>query len=280
MSFVKGAIDNLRCNQPVSSQHWFEHFVKYFVEHEDEDDLLFFVQEDGIQVKRRVGTEMPQIDGPMQWEETFYVNLIARLRCEVRVTVVHNTNVQRQRSGRVFAEPTKGETLAFANSFPHIYFSVADSEKVFNDIELSAGEALCVELRALLDDTADASDSSNASENNQYEAWREGESTVVLFQGAAPYEGLYGAHGKKVGMRLSTPQKVLMRGPHGRGYAQVLLTDTEAATLGSLRVGLQRALHPTSSRLRCCLAFVHVHWRLIVLDLFRHRHSITINTPG
>jgi hypothetical protein len=274
MSFVRGVIDHLRCNQPVSNQSWFEHFVKHFVEREDEDDLLFFVREDGIQVKRRVGTEMPQMDEAVQWEETFYVNLITRLHCEVRVTVVHNATIQRQRSGRVFAEPTKGETLAFANSFPHIYFSVTDSETVFNDIELSTGEILCVELRALFGDPIDE------LENTQYEAWKDSELTVVLFQGAAPYEGLYGAHGRKVGMRLSTPQKVLMRGPHGRGYAQVLLTDTEAATLGSLRVGLQRALNPTLGRLRCCLAFVHVHWRLIVLDLFRHRHSIMINTPG
>lgn len=296
------------CNGPTDSEaahtlRWFDYFVEFFLEgsnndgeEEEEDDLLFFIQQDGgLFIKRRVGSEVPRLEGLVRWEETFYVNLIARLTCEVRVTVCGGEGrVIREGRGRVFAEPTrvavKDPMGGFEPTFPNIYFSFNDSEWIFADIEMASEQELCVELRVLLNGpgwlrrtTTTTTESEMLSMDGKsdelsdglYVAWEDSAECVMLFQGVVKYGALLGVHRKKAKMRPSTPQRVLMRGPHGCGYAEVMVTDVVAQGLNPMELFFRTLrTHPSTSSppLRCCLTYIHLHWRLIILHLYHHHN--------
>lgn len=328
-------------NLASKTLRWFDYFVEFFIEHNpppsvitgsmDWDDLLFFVRdqprpgEEQIFVKRKLAEskKLPKLEGLVLWEETFYVNLIARLNCQLRVTVCERKDsrmiIVREAIERVFAEPTKGavsesKVSPFECSFPQIYFSVNNchDNSVFGEIQIGRNQILCVEVRAIFGEGQREEEESYDSKANftaemkekkveshkkeyYYEAWGDDKSpspSLSLFQGAVTYEALAKVHKKKAGLRAGAPQRVLMRGPEGHGYAQVQVINVEAASkdnfngaLQFFRDGLNRVtLFNTNNKeeapfppptLKCCLTFVNIHWRLLVLDLFRHFTTIS-----
>jgi hypothetical protein len=254
---------------------WFDYFVEFFLEapHSIEhDDLLFFVRdnaspsEEPVFVKRLESSKVPRLEGLVQWEETFYLNLLARMTCQLRLTAcTEEMFITKQLVTKVFAAPTKTRPDSCEYSFPQIYFQ---HEGV---IDITNG-TLIVELRALLDD-GDMEDAT--LQTVEYTSWQNTDNAISLFQGAVSYSALAAVHRRKTGMRISAPASILMKGPSGRGYANVQVTDPAVAhmdTLDLVRNSLRKiATRDHSNRtLRCHLEYIQMHWRLIIIDLFRY----------
>ncbi|KAJ1564521.1 hypothetical protein HK096_007564, partial [Nowakowskiella sp. JEL0078] len=78
---------------------WKSLFMEFFLENEhsdSNDDLLFFVRESSLLdqddqeplfVRRKTSRDMPPLDSPPAWKETFFLNLIVQLPCTLTVSV-------------------------------------------------------------------------------------------------------------------------------------------------------------------------------------------------
>ncbi|CAI2168871.1 15894_t:CDS:2 [Funneliformis geosporum] len=166
-------------------------------------------------------------------------------------------------SKRVYALPTKSrmdvKETSMECSYPLIYYVIDDYEDMFEHLIVADGEYLCVELAVTMpnksDDDDDFSDRDNDSDeyyydtstNNSKKSSRHrrsmtngpfpqpsNDSKITLFQGAASYSSLLGIYKQKAASKLNkrfkmgpvTPptEYVMMRGPGGKGHAQVAIT--------------------------------------------------------
>ncbi|KAJ2706781.1 hypothetical protein H4R19_004975, partial [Coemansia spiralis] len=160
-------------------------------------------------------------------------------------------------------------------SWPHIYYVIDDYEEMFEDMFIKKGEYLCVELSARIpapnmpDDarTPPSGPLSGASEKPVSQdgsvgvfnsvrsrltsaASATGSCKIVLFQGAASFGALVDNYvhrlsSKNMLHRLRkptyTPEFIMMRGPGGKGHAQVAITGrsaTDEADLASRNASL------------------------------------------
>ncbi|KAJ2161629.1 hypothetical protein GGF46_001311 [Coemansia sp. RSA 552] len=151
-------------------------------------------------------------------------------------------------------------------SWPYIYYVIDDYEDMFEDMFVRKGEYLCVELSArvpvpnLPEDAAATPASGPMSGNSEKpisfasqnsstgmfnsvrsrltSASGTGTSKIVLFQGAASFGALVDNYvhrlsSKNMLHRLRkptyTPEFVMMRGPGGKGHAQVAITGRSNA---------------------------------------------------
>ncbi|VDO41080.1 unnamed protein product [Onchocerca flexuosa] len=116
---------------------------------------------------------------------------------------------------RVYPSPSKrrmdskGECEEI--TYPRIYFAIDDFEEIFNDVVVRDGECVCVELVA-----------KDRSRNCE----------AVIFLGSIRYEVLKQAYDARASFSWQWAQKfispnqrrrefVRMRGPHGKGYAEM-----------------------------------------------------------
>lgn len=272
---------------------WFDYFAEYFLDTPDEEeDILYFVRlhsnpDDADErhpplfVQRKVGSAVPRLEGQVNWEETFYVNLISKLlRYQVRLVILEGERVLTATQASVYAEPNRHDPKQVHCSYPMIYFASHGSD--LQPLALAPGQSLCVELCSLL-----APPPPPIPAGMQYEAWGVDDTMQVLFQGAVSYEALLKVHAKKAGLRPAQPQKVLMRGPGGHGHAQIRVANLDAQSRGSLHANFARIARVGSDHHRgggeaataaailveCRFDFIHLHWRLIIMDHFRHPQS-------
>lgn len=205
------------CTTPMSTLRWFDYFAEFFLRDqghghpcphnnssqgedgwddgdEDDDDILYFIptnQTDDpelssspshrLLVKRRpVNGALPPLEAVIQWEETFAINLLARLCCHLRLTVLEaGGRIISEVVHRVYADPVRGQeqhyqsllnpsrqeaaragvdggvsvsttssSFPFHPAYPMIYFHCHGSDET-NGVLVSSGQTLCVELRAL-----------------------------------------------------------------------------------------------------------------------------------
>lgn len=204
------------------SRFWVEAFVRHFLCARDrEDDLVFFVHKTlqdsrhfprtRVEVFRRDSKRLPLAEPDVDWEETVYLNVIVQhVEYTLTVAVCKRTGRDHlqllcRRSTCVYASPSrhcmeaKGE--AEEMTYPSIFFTVDDYEEVFGDLWLHEGELACVEL-----------------------VGRERDARV-LFLGSVGRETLLRSLNRtKVGG--GRPGFVRLRGPGGKGHAQLALRDT------------------------------------------------------
>ncbi|RGB36446.1 hypothetical protein C1646_697264 [Rhizophagus diaphanus] len=166
-------------------------------------------------------------------------------------------------SKRVYALPTKSrmdvKETSMECSYPLIYYVIDDYEDMFEHLIVTDGEYLCVELAVTIpnksDDDDDLSDRDNDSDDDYYgtsaninrssnrfrRSMTNGpfpqpsnDSKITLFQGAASYSNLLEIYKQKAANKLNkrfkmgpvTPptEYIMMRGPGGKGHAQVAIT--------------------------------------------------------
>ncbi|RKP07322.1 hypothetical protein THASP1DRAFT_30868 [Thamnocephalis sphaerospora] len=183
----------------------------------------------------------------------------------------------RRVSRYVYAMPTKSNVNVKESnwecSWPLIYYVVEDFEEAFENLVVRKGEYLCVELSASVPVTAarrssDATplDSSggtaaalSALVGRRVTTDANGNGKVTLFQGAASYASLMDTYQRKTAARQSrrfrlthssTPptEFIMMRGPGGKGHAQVAITGYDDTTSSGNGVsGRESASRPQSS---------------------------------
>ncbi|RKP27412.1 hypothetical protein SYNPS1DRAFT_26928 [Syncephalis pseudoplumigaleata] len=180
----------------------------------------------------------------------------------------------RRVSRSVYAMPTKSSVnekeRSWECSWPLIYYVVEDFEEAFEQLVVRDGEYLCVELSAMVPATghpqqhqpqppvSPRSDTTNGvatalSNLNGRRVSQDGQHShykVTLFQGAASFAALMDNYKRKTApklhrrFRLTTghdpplTEFIMMRGPGGKGHAQVAITghetqDTIAAATAS-----------------------------------------------
>ena len=265
---------------------WFDAFVEFFNQQRPghADDILYFVRDTStknhhhemqeeekkekekeqgpIFVRRRTG-ELPPLTGFILWEETFYLNLLAQLQCQIRISVVKESSAQ-QIVKRVYAEPLKGPGQDDSCAYPMINFPVHSDEQ----LALSPGQKLCVELCAIF-----KTDQEQEEVHNRYEPWKTTKERQPLFQGAVTYPALLSVHHRKVGIRVKAPSKVVMQSPNGKGFAMVNVVDAQARFLkvsDLLKRVASKETHSSGQELECSLGHIYIDWRHIVRDLYRH----------
>ncbi|KAK8775713.1 hypothetical protein V5799_030941 [Amblyomma americanum] len=224
----------------TSASFWMDIFIRHFLcaECSDQhDDLVFFVKkttskatrryvprlETTVQVFRRNSKKLPIADLDLHWEETVYLNLIVQ-QLEYTLTAAaclrtgnQHLQVLRRRSQRVYASPTrhsmedKGDTEEVA--YPDIFFAVDNYEEAFQGLSLRPGELLCVELCARR---------------------RDGPQAALLFLGCVAHEPLARTLARADAASAAAAVRgrchfVALRGPQGRGQAQVALRRTAPA---------------------------------------------------
>ncbi|XP_078453210.1 uncharacterized protein KIAA0930 homolog isoform X2 [Lampetra fluviatilis] len=224
-------------------------FSNYFMEtaEQAQDDLLFYVRRkrscgetlapNSIQVEvyRRDSRRLPGLGDPdIDWEETVYLNLILQ-RFEYLVTCAVCTrpdggdiHIHHKKSQRVFASPSKhrmdskGEQSEM--SYPNIFFMIDNFDEVFGDMTLEEGEMVCVELVA----------------SDKHSSFQR-----VIFQGSIRYEALRKVYDNRVSMAAKMAQKmsfgfykyssvefVRMKGPQGKGHAEMAVSRVELESPG------------------------------------------------
>ncbi|CAN0426613.1 unnamed protein product, partial [Lampetra fluviatilis] len=228
---------------------WTQMFSNYFMEtaEQAQDDLLFYVRRkrscgetlapNSIQVEvyRRDSRRLPGLGDPdIDWEETVYLNLILQ-RFEYLVTCAVCTrpdggdiHIHHKKSQRVFASPSKhrmdskGEQSEM--SYPNIFFMIDNFDEVFGDMTLEEGEMVCVELVA----------------SDKHSSFQR-----VIFQGSIRYEALRKVYDNRVSMAAKMAQKmsfgfykyssvefVRMKGPQGKGHAEMAVSRVELESPG------------------------------------------------
>ncbi|KAJ1841804.1 hypothetical protein LPJ73_005998 [Coemansia sp. RSA 2703] len=177
--------------------------------------------------------------------------------------------VRKHVSKRVYALPNKSRMDRPKDnvtppecSWPYIYYVIDDYEDMFEDMFIKKGEYLCVELSARIpvpEDPLAAPASKGVADSNEkpisvasqdgnvFNSVRSrltsaasgtGTCKIVLFQGAASYSALIDNYvhrlsSKNMLHRLRkptyTPEFIMMRGPGGKGHAQVAITGRSSA---------------------------------------------------
>ncbi|KAI8053710.1 hypothetical protein BDF22DRAFT_680855 [Syncephalis plumigaleata] len=252
----------------------------------------------------------------------------------------------RRVSRSVYAMPTKSSVnekeRSWECSWPLIYYVVEDFEEAFEHLVVRDGEYLCVELSAMIPAITSNQHKRSDSGQEQQQQQQQGVSAalsalnsggsggrrishdgnnhykVTLFQGAASYAALMDNYKRKTAPKLNRrfrivmgheaplTEFIMMRGPGGKGHAQVAITghDTPATPMLLLllvplldrdyprrtdspvvapfarptsaasffqslkRIALNERPEPVVyNSLKCCMTFVNVPWTSIVADL-------------
>lgn len=218
---------------------WTQLFAKYFlhVNNPNHDDLLFYVWKDAkqhsekseVKVFRRESPRNPGLGDPaIDWTETVYLNLILQqlkyhLTCAICTKSDSGAvNIHHKVTQEVYASPSrhdmeeKGPTAEL--SYPNIFFSIDSFDEIWSDMHINEGEIVCVEIVA-------------HDEKRDFNS--------VIFLGSVNYSSLNTAYSNKVealgsankfvsvmtlGLYRPTSsqvQFVKMRGPNGKGYAEM-----------------------------------------------------------
>ncbi|RIB05281.1 hypothetical protein C2G38_612813 [Gigaspora rosea] len=162
-------------------------------------------------------------------------------------------------SKRVYALPTKSrmdiKETSMECSYPIIYYVIDDYEEMFEHLIVSDGEYLCVELAVTIPNKSDDDDdfSDNDSDDDYYDGTtnirrnnrhrksmtnepfpQHNDTKITLFQGAASYSALLDIYKQKtapkqnrrfkMGPQTPPTEYIMMRGPGGKGHAQVAIT--------------------------------------------------------
>ncbi|CAJ0931266.1 unnamed protein product, partial [Mesorhabditis belari] len=175
-----------------------------------------------LQVFRRQSKKQPApCDSNVNWEETVCLNLILQqldffVTCAVCTkTAPQNLQIIRKNCQKVYPSPSrrrmdsKGEAEEI--TYPKIYFAIDGFEEVFNDIIVRDGECVCVELVV-----------------RDRQRTRES----VTFLGSIRYEVLKQVYDAKASSTWGWAQRLVkddkrrrefvrMRGPRGKGYAEM-----------------------------------------------------------
>lgn len=231
------ALEILFCQIPLEIQSLQPH----------KDDLLFFVLEkENIVIPRRRSTQLPQdVDrSRIDWRASVLLNIVIQTEYKLSVIKCLKEDIDTltseeqevsctmvQVARRVFAAPTKSlvnvdDSRHARNSkpvqcYPDITFAVDDFHHVFKSVVLgpSQEDCFCVLLHGhissswLQDDTT--------------------EENVLLFSGFVSHSQLEIAIGSKIKTPLlggsgASPQKLIMKGPGGRGAAEVVVSKADA----------------------------------------------------
>lgn len=283
-----------RSQELIDDPVWFDWFLKYFVLNSDPslDDMLFFVRKshpenegtDRVFVRRKEKDNMPSLDDVINWQETFFLNVIAQTGFEFSVSVCRKSMsknhyslgatvsaetsssaspssllITKQVTKRVYASPSKTGMAMKGNSYsccyPLIYFTVDDFEEVFGDLIIASDEYICVEL--------------TIPELNN----------MPIFQGAVSFSALEQAFFKHNNQAKSELEYILMKGPNNKGHAQVAIRSDEMELnkrLGS--TWISHSIRKISQKIVgsgvqsiekfiCCLTFVNMKWDLIIKDI-------------
>ncbi|KAF7632776.1 hypothetical protein Mgra_00007838 [Meloidogyne graminicola] len=247
-SLIKRTSSSQSGNERESFENkWAQLFKEYILDHEHcnsenctshHDDMLWFVpitkvanastistDISHLQVFRRQSRNKPSIgDRNVNWHETLCLNLILQqldyfVTCAV-CTKNSPTNMQIHRKNfqRVYPSPSrrrmdaKGECEEI--TYPKIYFAIDSFDEVFNDMIISEGECICVELIA-------------RDRNRNIEA--------VIFLGSIRYDILKKLYDSRNAGTWNWAQRwmnagkqrhefVKMRGPRGKGFAEMAVT--------------------------------------------------------
>uniref|UniRef100_A0A1I8GG99 DUF2045 domain containing protein n=1 Tax=Macrostomum lignano TaxID=282301 RepID=A0A1I8GG99_9PLAT len=206
------------------------------------DDLVFYVRrrkdsregdnERSIEVHRKWQHNYRQIlsDQLIDVEESVYLNLIMQhfsytVTCAVCTrTGAKQLQILKRFSTQVFASPSRhcmdGKASREEITYPDIVFSIHNYDDLFTDCVVHDSELICVELVA---------------------RDRLGEFQGVLFLGSVRYEAILDVYQAKSASSFSAyqpstwfraPRRVeflRMRGPRGKGRAEVAVSRAEAA---------------------------------------------------
>ncbi|KAM7292482.1 uncharacterized protein ISCGN_025636 [Ixodes scapularis] len=179
-----------------TSNFWMDVFIRYFLCNESpdhHDDLVFFVKK---ATRKSTARYFPRVE----LEYTLTGAVCTR-------TSSQHLQVLRRKSQRVYASPSrhsmedKGELEEMA--YPDIFFAVDNYEEAFQGLTLRPGEMLCVELAA-----------------RDREC---GRLQGLLFLGCVRQEALGNAHRARGPPGPNGCHYVGLRGPRGKGHAQVAL---------------------------------------------------------
>jgi len=200
----------------------------------DGDDMLFYVQfkpgdeeaKQEVKVFRKTSPNLPGLGDPhVNWEESVYLNMIMHdltytLTCAICVRlptqdlkVLSKTTLNVHASHHMRRMDSKGESSDL--SYPNIFFLIDSYDEVFESLSVQEGEIVCVELTG---------------------NFKNSEEHFVIFLGSVKYEALLNVYhaktplGSKVAQKMSLPwsgsksehfEYIRMRGPHGKGYAEM-----------------------------------------------------------
>lgn len=232
---------------------------------ESSDDAPYFVL-------RKTNPKLPEIGAKeVDWYATFYLNLvIQQFNYRLTVAVCRNRGNKMLLRDKVtvdaFATPSKrqmekkGTVTQF--TFPHLFFSIDDYEGVFKDMAITREDSVCVELSA------------HAVCGTQVRS-------TAIFSGTVHYRALHGAHRAHTksswdNFTKSRRSYLSMRGPAGRGEAQVAIDVVADATENSLSTifGALGKLRLTRSQsgssepdLSVLLTWVNITWTDIIEDV-------------
>ncbi|VDM44183.1 unnamed protein product [Toxocara canis] len=216
-------LGNVHCTSDKCSAHS-DDMLWYVPMQQRASPNSFYIGPGGgqLQVYRRQSPKQPApSDSGVNWEETVCLNLILQqldfhVTCAVCTkTSPQNLQILRKNCQRVYPSPSrrrmdsKGECEEI--TFPKIYFAIDDFEQIFSDVIVRDGECVCVELVA----------------HDRYKS-RE----AVIFLGSIRYEVLKQVYDTRASTTWHWAQKfisssqrrqefVRMRGPHGKGYAEM-----------------------------------------------------------
>lgn len=162
---------------------WIDLFISEFLSEDAmHDDLLFFVRHldstklaqdkqnrtnrsqqielpEQIELFRKDSKRMPIGDQDIDWRRTVYLNYILQnftytITCAISRLVKEQMHVVRKHSVEVFASPSaRHMSLNKANderiTYPDIYFAVDRYEEFLDEISVSSGHIICIELVAI-----------------------------------------------------------------------------------------------------------------------------------
>ncbi|KAI6656658.1 hypothetical protein LOD99_11253 [Oopsacas minuta] len=264
-----------------SASHFYrEHFRAVFIEqhveysHELSDDIIFYITAGHggptLTVARRESVS-PMTDLELDWQATFYANLVLHtleytMICAVGCTNDKNVfNPLHKCTKRVYPSPSqsrmdkKGKSTTIC--YPHIYFSVDDYEQTFSEIHVGPDHRLAVEVIAT---------------NQKFGV------SKSVFAGMVEYSLLRNAVDRAVHSRSTLFKKltatfhasppspyefVRMNGPKGKGHAEVAISVEPVAVLHS---AITATSVPSSKLpLTCHVTYVELHVDSLVQDIMR-----------
>ncbi|XP_062513253.1 uncharacterized protein KIAA0930 homolog isoform X2 [Corticium candelabrum] len=214
------------------------------------DDLLFFVKapeslsvddkpnlskSDGhrLIVLRKDSPQIPSVeDQSINWEETLYLNIVLQqfqyyLSCAIAVKQDgHPLQIERKLSHYVYASPShqrmdkKGREATL--TYPYVFFTVDNFEKVFETMVVREGQSVVVELLAV---------SHNVQSGCNHSA--------IVFLGSVKYDVLLKVYKSKMPSSSKVVERMSlgfwksrdhvhflrMRGPGGKGHAEIAVSQ-------------------------------------------------------
>jgi len=235
---------------------------------EDEASKRFFVRR-----KDAKGLLPPKGDTSIQWQETFFLNVLLHkyeysLESSVRRKYVNpqtkrqTLKVIKKKGRRVWALPNKirmdirEKVEEIEYTYPLLYFAIDDFSEAWKDISLgSEGEMICVELFA------------------EGCFFSKGKTKARLFAGALDYDVIRKEYNNKRSM--FSPQNLQaffnLKGPKGKGAAEMAVhAQQDEASTPSRLGGMFRRLsfsEPENQNLNCYLTQMNLSWDVIMADI-------------